>query len=226
MSVPTWSLELHAHTIYSIDSLIRLDDLQAICQKRGVDKLAITDHNEVRAALQMARMYPIWVIPGVEVMTTQGELLAWYIKGPVPKGLSPQETIKRLRDQEAVIGVAHPFDRYRSGAWRLEHLVEIVELVDAIEVFNSRCLHMEDNDKALAFARKYDKLMTCGSDAHTPREYGRALLQAHPFPNNADGLRQALKEAVCQEQLSGVDVHVSSTLAKWAKRIRPSLQPE
>jgi predicted metal-dependent phosphoesterase TrpH len=226
MSLPTWSLELHAHTIYSVDSLIRLDNLQSICQKRGVDKLAITDHNDVRAALQMARMYPIWVIPGIEVMTTHGELLAWYIKGPVPAGLTPQETIRRLRDQGAVIGVAHPFDRYRSGAWQLENLREIVELVDAIEVFNSRCLHKEDNDKALAFARKHDKLMTCGSDAHTPREYGRAVMQTNPFPNNADGLRQALKEATCEGQLSRPGVHLSSTFAKWAKRIRPSLQPE
>jgi predicted metal-dependent phosphoesterase TrpH len=226
MSQPIWSLELHAHTIYSKDSLIRLDDLQSICQKYGVDKLAITDHNEARAALQMARMYPIWVIPGIEVMTTQGELLAWYIKGPVPAGLTPQETIKRLRDQGAVIGVAHPFDRYRSGAWQLEHLQEIVELVDAIEVFNSRCLHKEDNDRALAFARKHDKLMTCGSDAHTPREYGRAVLLANPFPNNANGLRQALKGGARKEQLSHPGVHLSSTFAKWVKRIRPSLQPE
>ncbi|HEC23121.1 MAG TPA: hypothetical protein ENI95_09405, partial [Chloroflexi bacterium] len=80
MSIPLWTVELHSHTIYSKDSLISLDRLQDICRVCGIDRLAITDHNTAAAALQMARMYPMWVIPGIEVMTTQGELLAWYIK--------------------------------------------------------------------------------------------------------------------------------------------------
>ncbi len=223
MDTPTWTLELHSHTIYSKDCLTRLDRLQAICQERGIDKLAITDHNTANAALGIARLHPMLVIPGEEIMTTQGEVLAWYIKEEVPPGLTPEETIERLRSQGAVISISHPFDRYRKGAWRLEDLERIVDQVDAIEVFNSRCLHIEDNLKALKFAEKHDKLMTCGSDAHLPSEYGRAILKTRPFANNAEGLRRALGDAVREEQLSSAWVHVGSTYAKWAKRIVRSL---
>lgn len=225
MDIPLWTIELHAHTIYSKDCLIRLDSLQAIGQEKKLDKLAITDHNTAHAALQLARLYPMWIIPGEEIMTTQGEILAWYIREEVPAGLTPQETIEQLRDQSAVIGVAHPFDRYRKGAWKPEQLMRVVELVDAIEVFNSRCIHDADNQKALEFARQHGKLMTCGSDAHTKGEFGRAIIKARPFANTADGLREALKDATREEQLSGPGVHFASTFAKWAKRLIPSLRP-
>jgi predicted metal-dependent phosphoesterase TrpH len=225
MSVPLWTVELHSHTVYSADSLVKLDELQAICQARGIDRLAITDHDTAQAALEMARMYPTWIIPGEEIMTTQGEILAWYIKEEVPGGLTPQETIQRLRDQGAVIGIAHPLDRYRKGAWTREQLLAIVDQVEAIEVFNSRCIHNADNLKALEFAREHGKLMTCGSDAHAKREYGRAVMQTRPFANSADGLREALKDATRQEKLSGIDVHFSSKYALWIKRLIPSLKP-
>jgi predicted metal-dependent phosphoesterase TrpH len=223
---PQWRLELHAHTIYSKDCLTKLDSLQDICHQRSIDKLAITDHNTTRAALELARLYPMWIIPGEEIMTTEGELLAWYIKEEVPRGLTPEEAIKRLREQNAVIGVAHPFDSYRRGAWRPEQLLKIVDLVDCIEVFNARCLHHEDNQKALAFAQEYNKLMTSGSDAHVRQEYGRAVTITHPFANTADGLRQALQTATREESSASLLVHFGSTYAKWAKRLLPFLRPK
>ncbi|MGF1507018.1 MAG: PHP domain-containing protein [Anaerolineae bacterium] len=226
MAAPQWVIELHSHTHYSHDSLTRLEDLHAIVQTHNIDKLAITDHNVVDAALELARLYPIWVIPGVEVMTTERELLGWYIKGEVPVGRSPEETIAALREQGALIGVAHPFDRYRRGAWKPEVLARIVDQVDVIEVFNARCLRDEDNAKALAFAREHNKLMAAGSDAHTRREYGRGLMNLPPFSNNAEGLRRALQSATFEGQRSSWDVHISSTYAKWVKRFVPSLRPK
>jgi predicted metal-dependent phosphoesterase TrpH len=226
MSTPLWTVELHTHTIYSKDCLTRLDRIQEICQDRGIDKLAITDHNNARAALELARMYPMLIIPGEEIMTTEGEVLAWFITEEIPAGLSPQETIQRLRKQGAVIGVSHPFDRYRKGAWQADQLLKIVEYVDAIEVFNARCIHDEDNAKALAFAQEYGKLMTCGSDAHLASEYGHAVMKVRPFANNADGLRKALQDASRDTRLSSPWVHFGSTYAKWVKRIIPSLRPK
>ncbi|GAB4469757.1 MAG: PHP domain-containing protein [Anaerolineae bacterium] len=224
MSIPLWTLELHCHTIYSHDSLLRLDAIQGICRERGIDRIAITDHNRAKGALELAHMYPMLIIPGEEIMTTRGELLAWYIKEEVPPGLSPQATIDRLREQGALIGVAHPMDRYRKGAWQMADLLAIIDQVDVIEVFNARCLHAEDNRRALAFAEKYGKLKSAGSDAHTPREYGRATVKVRPFANNAEGLRQALADAQFETRLSGVGVHLSSTYAKWIKRLIPSLR--
>ena len=82
-------------------------------------------------------------------------------------------------------------DRYRRGAWRKEDLLEIVGDVDVIEVFNARCIQNEDNQQALEFAQEHSKLMTCGSDAHAPYEYGRATMTMPAFSNNANGFRQA-----------------------------------
>lgn len=224
MGLPLWTVELHSHTIYSKDCLVRLEKLPAICRARGIDKLAITDHNTARGALAAAKLYPMLIIPGEEIMTTRGEILAWYVREEVPAGLSPQETIARLRDQGALIGVAHPLDRYRHGAWQLDDLLEIVDLVDAIEVFNARCLQPEDNARALAFAQQHGKLMSCGSDAHIPCEYGRAVLRVEPFASNAEGLRRALVGASRREQASAAVVHFGSTYAKWAKRLFPALK--
>jgi predicted metal-dependent phosphoesterase TrpH len=225
MSAPLWTVELHTHTVYSKDCLTKLDRIQAICQQRGIDKLAITDHNTAKAALELARLYPMLIIPGEEIMTTQGEILAWYIREEIPHKLTPHETIARLKAQGAVIGVSHPFDRYRKGAWKEEELLQIVEDVDAIEVYNARCLHEEDNAKALAFAQKHGKLMTAGSDAHILREYGQAVVKVPPFANNAQGLRQALQSAQRDTRLSPFWVHFGSTYAKWIKRVIPSLKP-
>jgi len=214
-----WTVELHVHTAYSPDCLIRLKDIQAICQRKGLDRVAITDHNTARAAIEFARANPTLIIPGEEIMTTQGELLAWYIREEIPPGLTPQDTVARLRAQGAIIGVSHPFDRYRRGAWRGDDLAAIADQIDVIEVFNSRCLHKDDNRKALAFAKERGKLMVCGSDAHTPGEYGRAVMRMRPFHNNANGLRQALTQATRIEKISSPLVHIGSTYAKWAKRL-------
>src|SRR5687767_15625705 len=130
MEAPFWTVELHTHTIYSKDCLTRLDRIQEICQQRGIDKLAITDHNTAKAALELARMYPMLIIPGVEIMTTQGELLGWYIREEIPHGLTPMETLARLRDQGAAIGVSHPTDRYRNEAWNAEDLMDVISDAD------------------------------------------------------------------------------------------------
>ena len=225
MPIPTWTVELHAHTAYSKDCLLKPERIPALCRKKGIDRVAVTDHNTVAAGLELARLYPMLVIPGIEVMTTQGELLAWYVQAEVPHGLPPIETIARLREQGAIIGFSHPFDRYRKGAWREEDLRAIVGQIDVIEVFNARCLHNKDNLKALAFAQKHGKLMTSGSDAHSPYEYGRAPMRMQAFRNDASGLRQALAGAERREKLSTPLVHLTTTWAKWLRRLGLAARP-
>ena len=84
------------------------------------------------------------------------------------------EAIRRLKDQGAFISVSHPQDRYRG--WRLPDLLEIMPHVDALEVFNSRCIHAEDNKNAQLLACKYDLPGTVGSDAHFAFEVGNAYI--------------------------------------------------
>src|SRR5688572_30014838 len=112
-----WKVELHSHTCYSKDCLINPDEVIRTCRQKGIDKIAITDHNTAEAALALTKMVPDLIIPGEEIMTTEGEILAYFVKETVPPGLTPNETIRRLRDQGAVISVSHPYDRLRKGAW-------------------------------------------------------------------------------------------------------------
>src|SRR5262245_59672223 len=128
------TLELHSHTYASGDCLMRPADIVKTCQRKAITKLAVTDHNTLRGALELQAIAPELVIIGEEIMTTQGELLGYFLKEKIPPKLSPAETITRLRAQGAAISVSHPFDRLRKGAWHESDLAAIIELVDAIEV--------------------------------------------------------------------------------------------
>lgn len=218
MTNETWNVDLHSHTLWSKDCLTPFETIIRKCEQRGVDRIAITDHNTAEGALAFQKIAPNLVIVGEEIMTPQGEILAYFVQESVPAGLSPEETIRRLRDQGAVISVSHPFDRYRKGAWREEDLSRIMGLVDAIEVFNARCVRPEDNQLAAAFAQRHGLIGTAGSDAHTPVEYGRAMTRLQPF-HDAESFRQALQTAQYVERLSPFYVHFGSTYAKWMKKL-------
>lgn len=215
-----WRIDLHSHTLWSKDCLTKFETIASVCKQRGVNKIAITDHNTADGALAFQKIAPELVIVGEEIMTTQGELLAYFVRESIPARLTPQETIRRLRDQGAVISVSHPFDRWRRGAWHEEDLRAIIDQVDAIEVFNARCLYPEDNEKARAFAQTHNVPGTAGSDAHTVWEYGKGVLCVRPFDSSspADFLA-ALRDGKPEGSLSSSLVHVGSKLAKWSKKL-------
>ena len=164
-------------------------------------------------------------------MTTQGELLAYFVKEEVPKGLTPAETLARLKAQGAVVSVAHPFDRVRKGAWREADLVAILPLVDALEVFNARCVFAEDNARALAFAQENAKLGTVGSDAHSYIELGYAALRVERAPeaeraDPREAFLAMLAEGERVTRLSSPLIHFTSAFAKTWKRVRQRFGPE
>ena len=212
------NVELHSHTQWSKDCVISFETMLRMCDKRGVDRIAITDHNTAAGALEMYRRAPDRVIVGEEIMTDRGELLAYFVQESIPPGLTPDETIQILRAQGAVISVSHPFDRLRKGAWLEPDLLDIIDKVDAIEIFNARCMFAEDNVKALAFATKHQLVGTVGSDAHSRVEYGRALMQLEPF-NDAPSFLTALHKAQHTDRYSSWLVHLNSKTAKWSKKL-------
>ncbi|MCC6613629.1 MAG: PHP domain-containing protein [Anaerolineae bacterium] len=223
MSQP-WRVELHCHSLWSKDCIVTFETILRLCDKRGIDKLALTDHNTAEGALLLQRMAPDRIIVGEEIMTTQGELLAYFVQESIPAGLTPQATIDELRAQGAVISVSHPFDRLRKGAWHEHELRAIVDQVDAIETFNARCLYAEDNHRAQAFAKTLGLRGTAGSDAHSRPEYGRALTLLAPFTTPAEFI-SALDNAEYIERYSPAWVHGNSTTAKWSRKLglRPRL---
>ena len=212
------SVDFHSHTIFSNDSLTRPESLIAISRRRGLDRVVITDHNTIAGALAAHALDPELVIIGEEIMTTRGEILAAYVTEEIPPGLSPQETIKCLRSQCAFISVSHPFDSWRSGAWKLEYLLEIAPLVDAIEIFNARCMIPAGNQRASEFARQKHLLGTAGSDAHTAFELGAATLLLPQFAD-PDELRIVIREGKVQGRLSPFWVHFFSRYAHLHKKV-------
>jgi predicted metal-dependent phosphoesterase TrpH len=204
---------------------MRPADIVRTCRRKGIDRLAVTDHNTLRGARELRDLAPELVIVGEEIMTTQGELLAYFVEEAVPPGLEPHEAIGRLRAQGAVISVSHPFDRLRKGAWREADLAAIVAQVDAIEVFNARCIFAEDNDRALAFAGEHAKLGTVGSDAHSHRELGRAVLRVKGAATRTE-LLAGIAHGERLTQLSSPVIHFTSTFAKHWKRLTRGLGRE
>ncbi len=189
------------------------------CIERQIDRLFVTDHNVASGAFKMAEMAPDLVIPGQEILTTRGELLAFFINEEVPAHLPPLETIARLRAQGSVISVPHPFDPYRKGHWTDVDLRVILPHVDAIEVFNARCFSQSVNERASAWARKEEKLCTVGSDAHSYRELGRATLCMKPFSGPEEFL-DGLKTATFDTRLSSPMIHLTSSWAKMLKTLQ------
>lgn len=188
------------------------------CCRKGIDRVVITDHNSISGALEAQSLDPERVIVGEEIMTDRGEILAAFLHEEIPAGLTPSETIRRLRAQGAFISVSHPFDEWRSGGWQEVDLLEIVPLVDAIEVFNSRCVSPVFNQRALAFAKQHDLAGTVGSDAHAPFELGRSLLLVEPF-EGPDGLRSVIGAAKFQTRGSPPWFHLVSRYAAWRKHL-------
>ena len=210
--------EFHCHTMYSKDSLTTPRALVDACRRKGIDRVIVTDHDNIRGGLAAHALDPERVIVGEEIMTTRGEILAAFVAEEIPPRLSPLETIRRLRNQGAFISVSHPFDAWRSGAWAEPDLLEIAPLVDAIEVFNSRCVSPAYNEQAMAFAQTHDLAGTVGSDAHAAFELGRSVLLLEPFAD-ADGLRRVIRFATAKTLLSPPWIHLVSRYAKARKRI-------
>jgi len=219
ISTDLWRVELHCHTRASFDSLSRPEEIVRVCREKGIDRIAITDHNTMAGIAAVQALAPELVIPAEEIKTAEGELIGWFMSEEIPRGLPLQETIARLRAQGAVIGVPHPLDSLRMGsALGREALLKVIDQVDALEVLNARCLRAGDNDGARAIAKTYGKLMTAGSDAHAAREIGTAVVLMPPF-HDAESFRQSLASARIEGGRSRGHVRFYSTWAKIYKYV-------
>lgn len=214
-----YNVEFHCHTNASKDSITPPSKLLAEAIRRGVDRLIITDHNSIRGARAAQSLDPEHVIIGEEIMTTQGEILAAYVQEEIPAGLSPQEVIRMLREQGAFISVSHPFDSMRAGGWQEADLLQILPFVDAIEVYNSRCMRKQFNRDAQLFAEKHNVPGTVGSDAHAAFEVGRSVLQVAPF-NGPDELRQVMRQGIPVTKWSPPWFHFTSRYATVTKKLK------
>jgi predicted metal-dependent phosphoesterase TrpH len=197
-SRPLIEVDLHMHTDHSGDCATPVEVLLQTARDRGLGAIAITDHNEVSGALEAREiakgMDGLKVIVGEEVYTAgQGEVIGLFLEEKIPKGLSMAETIAAIRDQGGLVYVPHPFDRFHSVP-DYEHLLDIVEDVDILEVFNPRVMLTAFNEEAVRFAGKYRIVPAAGSDSHVAQGLGSVRQRIHDFDGPAEFL-EAMRDA-------------------------------
>lgn len=214
-------MDLHIHTHFSVDSLAQIRDILEQARRRGLDRIAITDHNCIEGARIAHEQDPEFVIVGEEVKTEVGEVIAYYVQEEVPRGLPLIQTLSLLEEQGAVVSIPHPLDRVRSSALGPCHTQRIIDRVDALEVLNSRCLWAADNQRAACLAQAHRKLATAGSDAHIPYEVGLCGLYMPPFAHTPDDFRRALALSTPFGRPGPYWTHFASTYARHRKRLLP-----
>ena len=197
-SRPLIEVDLHMHTDHSGDCATPVEVLLQTARDRGLGAIAITDHNEVSGALEAREiakgMDDLKVIVGEEVYTAgQGEVIGLFLEEKIPKGLSMAETIAAIRDQGGLVYVPHPFDRFHSVP-DYEHLLDIVEDVDILEVFNPRVMLTAFNEEAVRFAGKYRIVPAAGSDSHVAQGLGSVRQRIRDFEGPAEFL-EAMRDA-------------------------------
>ena len=190
------SVELHSHSQLSYDGRDPVELLLEQARAVGLDAIAVTDHDEIDASLEaaaMAQEYDLVGIPGMEVSSAAGHVLALGVEELVPAGLSYDETLERIRDLGGIAVVPHPFQKSRHGV--APHITtEQLTEADAIEVYNSRLFTGRSNRQAERFAEEHDLPMTAGSDAHIAEMVGQAVTEVDAYHPSAEGVLDAVRE--------------------------------
>jgi predicted metal-dependent phosphoesterase TrpH len=231
---PLIEVDLHMHTDHSPDCATPVEVLLETARDRGLGAIAITDHNEVSGALEARRiaaeMGDIEVIVAEEVKTAeQGEVIGLFLEEKIPRGMTMAETIAEIRRQGGLVYVPHPFDRFHSVP-DYEHLLDMVEEIDILEVFNPRVALTAFNEEAERFARKYRIVPGAGSDSHVAQGLGSVRVRIHEFDGPEEFL-EAMRDAdITRKHKNLVYVQALKLLQttgrpKAAKRSVPDAKP-
>lgn len=231
------AVDLHVHTCHSPDSNTPLSAIVRGCERAGIDCVAVTDHDCIVGALELQSSGAMRVIVGEEIRTAAGELLGLFLSERVPPGLSPLETIARVKSQGGLVCMPHPFSRWpvardsvlgdghgsdfapAASLLRMNGLLtrEVLGAVDMIEVMNSRTPFTGNLDAAHRLAELCGLPGTAGSDAHTAREIGQARTEMADF-SDAKSFMAAMRDARTSGVKSSVFVHFASMSVKLRKK--------
>jgi len=189
------------------------------CLKLGINCVAIADHGTAAGGLKMKEIAPFKVIVAEEILTTIGEIMGLFLTEDIPGGLSPEETIKRIKAQGGLVCLPHPLDRFRGIARHHQEIEKVIADIDVIEAFNSRVFFKSYNKKADLFAREHGLARSAGSDSHIPHEIGHAYVEMPEF-NGSDDFCAALQQGTIFGRRSCPLVHVPTSWLEFKKRFR------
>ena len=213
-------VDLHMHTDHSPDCATPVDTLIETAEAVGLDAIAITDHNEISGAFEARDRANgrVKIIVAEEVKTAdQGEVIGLFLEEKIPRGMTLQETIAEIKRQGGLVYVPHPFDRMHSVP-DYEHLLAVVEDIDAIEVFNPRIAIKGRNEEAERFAAKYRVVGGAGSDSHVAQGLGSVKIRMRDFDGPEEFLASLRDADIIRQRQSLIYVQALKFLQTRGKR--------
>lgn len=221
---PRLRLDLHLHTRGSWDCLSDPERVLRRALGRGIDRIAVTDHDRLGVALALARRHPERVIPGEEVRTAEGiDVIGLYLEEEIPRGTPAAETCRRIRRQGGLVYLPHPYARGKGGSGRLAE--SLAPLIDIVEVHNGRLRSAARNRRAAELAHRFGLAAGAGSDAHTVGEVGSTWVEVPAHPNEPRALLAALSESRIRAGRAPLRAFVASNLAKLRGRLPGRTHP-
>ncbi len=217
--------DLHLHTIYSYDGTASLAAVLNRAKQLGLDVIAITDHDEIRGALkalELAPNYGVEVIPGIEITTADGDLLALFITEKVDAGLSLVETVLRVRELGGICIAPHPMAggvgmKSLSGRAILRALrnPKVADTLIGIETYNGCAIDRVSNHYAAILASRLRIAKTGSSDAHTTDTMGFGVteFEGHTAADFLSALKNKTTKARRQKEWSAFRI-----LGSWGMR--------
>jgi len=209
-------VDMHVHTYCSRDSLTQPAQLLSWIERRAVDMIAVTDHDAIEGALEMASLAPGAVIVGEEIRTTRGEIIGLFLNELIPPGLAPGETADRIHVQGGLVYIPHPLDRLRGSTLARDALLDILPQVDVLEGYNARVVWPRHNLEAQRLAAVQGLAIGAGSDAHRPQDVGLAVVEMPRF-EDAAGFLVALSEGRIDGRLTGPVGRLSGPRARLTR---------
>ena len=214
-------IDLHCHSRGSFDCLSDPKQILNAAASRGLTHLAITDHDRIDVALRARDKAPpgLTVLVGEEVKTADGDLICVFLERVIPPGMSAMETIAAAREQGALVGIPHPFDRMRGSLLRDAAMASLAPHVDWIEAYNARVVG-HGNEDAAAFAIEHGRPGISVSDAHSIMEIAVAYTVLDGDPSTPAGLLAALASVEVVPGRATYFVRLWTPLAKGVNRLR------
>lgn len=222
MKEKSYKTEFHVHTKFSHDSGMGKLALFLMCKVRGINSVAITDHNEINGALA----YKPWletkgisVIVGEEIFTSEGEIIGLFLKSKIEPELSPEETIRQIHLQDGIVYIPHPFDEKRKKTVISSSALErCASLIDCAEIHNGRNVKALYSKKQSEITASLNLLPIVGSDAHCFLELGRNYcISDKPF--DAENFSTILKESVLFSSKCLLITHQITKLVRLKKML-------
>lgn len=214
-------VDLHCHSRGSFDSLSAPKDMIKAATDRGLTHLAVTDHDRIDVALEMRAMAPadLTILVGEEVKTAEGDLICVFLERVIPPGMSALETIAAAREQGALVGIPHPFDKMRGSLLRDAAMASLAPHVDWVETHNARVVG-HGNEDAAQFAIDQGLPGIAVSDAHSIMEIGVAYIAIDGDPSTPAGLLAGLAGLEVIPGRASYFVRLWTPLAKGVNRLR------